>query len=85
MDGNGMEEPWGEGAETSVVREDSLLEEKAVIYDLEKRTAEFGEAVIDFLKRVAIGSEDQPPGRSDHRVRHEHRRELLRGRRCGVA
>ena len=35
--------------ETSVVREEAT---KARIYDLEERTAKFGEAVIDFAKSI---------------------------------
>ena len=34
----------------SVVREEAS--EKGVVYDLEERTARFGEAVIDFVKRI---------------------------------
>ena len=39
---------WGDG-ETSVVREDAALSR---VYDLEERTARFGEAVIDFAKTI---------------------------------
>ena len=47
--------PWEvDGAETSVVREEG--EAAALIYDLEERTARFGEEVIEFLKRVPLGS-----------------------------
>ena len=43
--------PWEQGAE-AVVREDAA---SAPVYDLEERTARFGEAVIDFLKHVPLG------------------------------
>ena len=38
---------WGDGA--AIVREEPDIKH---VYDLEERTAQFGEAVIDFLKRV---------------------------------
>ncbi|HEY2124332.1 MAG TPA: four helix bundle protein [Chthoniobacterales bacterium] len=41
------------GAELSVVREGP--EDKAGKYDLEERTARFGEAVIDFVKTIPQG------------------------------
>ena len=41
--------PWEEG-EPSVVRENSVS--YGGVYDLEERTAKFGGAVIEFLKRV---------------------------------
>ena len=42
------EETFWEGAEASlVVREDAA----PMLYDLEERTAKFGEAVIDFAKK----------------------------------
>ena len=46
--------PWEvDEVETSVVREDA--DTSALNYDLEERTAKFGEEVIEFLKRVPIG------------------------------
>ena len=46
--------PWEvDGADTSVVREEG--EAVALNYDLEERTAKFGEEVIEFLKRVPLG------------------------------
>jgi four helix bundle protein len=47
---NGELEPWEDG-------EGTLHEEPEVplVYDLEERTARFGEAVIDFLKLVPVG------------------------------
>ena len=44
--------PW-EVEESCVLREDSPQAGRA--YDLEERTARFGEAVIDFLKQVPLG------------------------------
>ncbi|MBI4025942.1 MAG: four helix bundle protein [Verrucomicrobia bacterium] len=44
--------PWEVG-EACVLREDSP--QAGRIYDLEERTARFGEAVIDFLKQVPLG------------------------------
>jgi len=38
---------------TSLLREDATP--NVPIYDLEERTAQFGEAVIEFLKRVPLG------------------------------
>ena len=47
--------PWEvDEVETSVVREDA--DTSALNYDLEERTAKFGEEVIEFLKRVPIGT-----------------------------
>ena len=40
------------GGETSVVRE---VPDSAPLYDLEERTARFGEAIIDFAKRIPRG------------------------------
>lgn len=46
------EETFWEGAEASlVVREDAA----PMLYDLEERTAKFGEAVIDFAKKIPLG------------------------------
>ena len=44
--------PWEEG-ESSLVREEAVS--YAGTYDLEERTAKFGEAVIEFLKKVPLG------------------------------
>lgn len=44
--------PWEEG-EPSLVRENAAP--YGGVYDLEERTAKFGEAVIEFLKRVPLG------------------------------
>src|SRR5258707_1856721 len=46
---NYLEEAFGDGGATSVVREEPR--EKRV-YDLEERTARFGEAIIDFAKTI---------------------------------
>jgi len=40
---------WGVAGETSVVREENAA---APVFDLEERTAKFGEAVIDFAKLI---------------------------------
>lgn len=45
---------WSEGDEV-VVRDCSEDQEGASTYDLEERTAQFGEAIIDFCKRVPSG------------------------------
>jgi four helix bundle protein len=44
--------PWEE-TESLMVREG--VEASASVYDLEERSAKFGEAVIDFLKQVPLG------------------------------
>jgi four helix bundle protein len=44
--------PFGDDGETSVVREGIEGER---VYDLEERTARFGEAVIDFAKTIPRG------------------------------
>ena len=49
-----MTEPWEEEAQTSVVREDVPETRGALVYNLEERTARFGEAIIDFLKQVPM-------------------------------
>jgi four helix bundle protein len=41
--------PFGDDGETSVVREEA---DGRRVYDLEERTARFGEAVIDFAKMI---------------------------------
>ncbi len=43
---------WSDGA-TPVVREEPTSKER--VYDLEERTARFGEAVIDFAKTISEG------------------------------
>lgn len=45
------EADWVPWEESSVLREDSPVR----VFDLEERTARFGEAVIDFLKQVPLG------------------------------
>lgn len=45
--------PWEEEAATFVVREGTEAT-KGMSYDLEERTARFGESVIDFLKQVPL-------------------------------
>ena len=44
---------WGE--DESVVREDADDAVSPLAFDLEERTSRFGEAVIDFCKRVPLG------------------------------
>jgi four helix bundle protein len=44
--------PWEE-SEPAVVRENPVP--YGGVYDLEERTAKFGEAIIEFLKRVPLG------------------------------
>lgn len=44
--------PW-EGGESSVLREEPADQR---IYDLEERTARFGEAIIDFCRKVPQGA-----------------------------
>ncbi len=48
-------EPWEEEVKAGVVREDAPETQNVLVYDLEERTARFGEAIIDFLKRVPSG------------------------------
>ena len=48
-----IRKPW-EAEEDFVVRENSPTD-KTPIYDLEERTARFGEAIIDFLKQAPMG------------------------------
>ena len=48
-------EPWEGEAGSDWVREEPLGERSAPVYDLEERTARFGEAVVDFLKQVPLG------------------------------
>ena len=43
---------WGVNEVSSVVREESPV---AQVFDLEERTAKFGEAVIDFAKTIPLG------------------------------
>lgn len=43
---------WAADEESSVVREESP---EARVFDLEERTAKFGEAVIDFAKTIPLG------------------------------
>jgi four helix bundle protein len=52
--GNAREDyrPFGSNGETPVVRERA---DERVVYDLEERTARFGEAVIDFAKTIPQG------------------------------
>jgi four helix bundle protein len=42
-------DPFGDDGETAVVREET---DNKRVYDLEERTARFGEAVIDFAKAI---------------------------------
>src|SRR6058998_547771 len=53
--------------------------------DLMERTAQFGEAIVRFVKKVprAESSREQLARRPTRRRRHEHWSELLRGRRFG--
>ena len=46
--------PWEE-PETSVVQEDPVPPNSATPFGLEERTARFGEAVIEFCKRMPLG------------------------------
>ena len=48
---------WRADGETCVVREDALAAQQPV-YDLEERTARFGESVIDFANIISAHSSD---------------------------
>ena len=47
--------PWANTDGASVVRDDSAGEPDHHGYDLEERTAQFGERIIDFCKRIPRG------------------------------
>lgn len=68
--------PWEE-SEPSVVREGGVS--YGGVYDLEERTAKFGEAVIEFLKTCALGAAHEPAGGSAHGLRHQRWGQLCRG------
>ena len=70
---------WNEDAEW-VIREEP---EKNRVYDLEERTARFGEAIIDFAKKIPLGP------LTDRIIsqlvgRNECGRQLRRSRRCSI-
>ena len=66
---------WLDG-ETSVIREEA---DAAPTYDLEERTARFGEAVIDFAKTIRQGK-NGPHHQPIDRCGNKRRRKLYRGR-----
>ena len=57
---------WDDGA--GLVREEP---EAKRVYDLEERTARFGEAIIDFAKSDSTESDNQSNHHSTHWGRHQ--------------
>ncbi len=54
---NGMiSAPWEDDASSQRVVREGVASPYAGVYDLEERTARYGEAIIDFLKQVPMSS-----------------------------